>query len=102
MDLKCIQSIIYHWGTEFEKDKFYTPQYNSFHNIVKIVTNSDKYWETSSIVAKSGFYLRRNLTPDEIESKLPGYKQAFKDFRDKETLQRFRVKRLLAAIFRGA
>lgn len=81
MKVKCIKSIVYHWGVQFEEGKYYNIIDQS-ENDQTIIVDS-RYWDDSRTLASSGRVIQqfKNITEQEIDLLVPGYLTALKNYR---------------------
>lgn len=81
MKVKCIKSIVYHWGVQFEEDKYYNIIDQSERE--QTIIADSRYWDDSRTLASSGRVIQKfkNITEQEIDLLVPGYLTALKNYR---------------------
>ena len=81
MKVKCIKSIVYHWGVQFEEGKYYNIIDQSERE--QTIIADSRYWDDSRTLASSGRVIQqfKNITEQEIDLLVPGYLTALKNYR---------------------
>ena len=86
MRLRCTHGMFAHWGTIFEEGKEYDV-IKIVERYVDFITDYEKYWEKTGLIATSGMWLRKGYTPENLHEVIPGYMKS-------EEIDRLYVKKM--------
>jgi hypothetical protein len=86
MRLRCTHGMFAHWGTIFEEGKEYDV-IEIVERYVDFITDYEKYWEKTGLIAASMEWLRKGYTPENLHEVIPGYMKS-------EEIDRLYVKKM--------
>jgi hypothetical protein len=72
MRLRCTHGMFAHWGTIFEEGKEYDV-IGIVEKKVGFITDYDRYWEKTGLIASSRDWLRKGYTKENLHEVMPGY-----------------------------
>ena len=72
MRLRCTNGMTTHWATMFEEGKEYDVV-TIEEKKVTFVTDYDKYWEKTGLIASSRDWIRKGYTKENLHEVIPGY-----------------------------
>jgi hypothetical protein len=72
MRLRCTNGITTHWATMFEEGKEYDVV-TIEEKKVTFVTDYDRYWEKTGLIASSRDWIRKGYTKENLHEVIPGY-----------------------------
>ena len=72
MRLRCVERMFAHWGSIFEEGKEYDV-IEIVERKVGFVTDYDRYWEKTRLIASSRDWIKKGYTKDNLHEAIPGY-----------------------------
>ena len=72
MRLRCTHGMFAHWGNIFEEGKEYDV-IEIVERKVGFITDYDRYWEKTGLIASSRDWLRKGYTKENLHEVMPGY-----------------------------
>ena len=72
MRLRCTERMFAHWGSIFEEGKEYDVT-EIVERKVGFVTDYDRYWEKTRLIASSRDWIKKGYTKDNLHEAIPGY-----------------------------
>ena len=72
MRLRCVEGMMFHWGSIFEEGKEYDVA-SIEDKKVGFITDYDRYWEKTKLIAGSRDWIKKGYTKENLHEVIPGY-----------------------------